>query len=1218
MPASMDGAVVPTDLTVAKMKKDSFRDNFLFLSLQWKDLEEHYAAVHEALERKRNELSSTEESLREILLEVEAKQHEFEALEALIEEQCKDLDARADEYGEKYRLAIEKKGREIETAVERRLSEIEEKEKSFESQSASLQRLIDERFEEVARKEKKVEAVSAKLREQLAELKLKEKRYDERVREFELANLQYESDRVKLSERSREVESQEWWIEQRLDELDLKNQEVEERSRELELNKSRFERDRGVFNERFREFELKENQVERRAQELEKKNKQLEVRLGDLESRRRIFEVDRGKFEVGLRELESNMKKLASDSEKLDKESRELDSKAKKLEGQHKELVARKREFDERVQKFVITEFKTKFDREKLDDQFRESAVKEKQLEGRHKELESSKKAFEEQVEKFNLMERKLEETSKEVELKAKQYEEKCKNLENANLRGFVAVDGKSLQVLLNECRDDHDRIRDGVSFLLRMYPDPAKVVLDAMEGFFPPHLKKGVVEFKGSTVRASCILLLEQLMKISPDIKEDIKSEATKLSFDWFTKLKPDNNHSCQILGFLLLIASYNCHNAFDVNELFRYAKVIAHRRRVPELCRVLGFRDEIPGFIQDLLGKKQHLAALKFASRFDLLSEFPPRPIMKEFMDMSRSAFKAISDNENSSPEETVQIQATNKRIGDLKAAMRCIQDHKLNAGFSPVEIKKAISLLEKQLADRIKAAATVGNRTKLQESNDMRGSPRICSPVPSTVPVTANCSMAEKAVVIVAPDTLMRRQRSMEQSQPDKSQQAPQSILADNNQVQPMDAESEQLVGLPTHQDHLSKEDAPLDARSTTPKNAQSEHQHSPVDVGAEVLRQLLTGDMQDKLVQQKIVHLLKSSSEPADLAFDVIQGPHSSGSGKDESSSELGIPVKRSILLLKELKGFSYKVNPQLNQKARKFAMIYKSNLKKTKDNHIGVIFLLQFLDAFKVLLDANEVTCLLDPSVWCKEVPDSCQRHGLQDFIPNFIEGLIKKNQRLNAVKYIHAMELESRFPVVAILKDHLAHWENKGDELLRGQTVTIPVQNKAFDVRVAAAKDAIKCISLCKLESMYPSKELEEYIESLNKQKERMRKSEESEAAKPLAGTKRKSDYCDGERHTTEQASSTVASSISGSNTTIKSQPRWQKKRKTKFIGELDPDFVPPPPRKFYPKKQRFHGIASGPFVKPTGRAQFLDPEDDDGPFQSHFRADSGCGRYCH
>lgn len=135
------------------------------------------------------------------------------------------------------------------------------------------------------------------------------------------------------------------------------------------------------------------------------------------------------------------------------------------------------------------------------------------------------------------------------------------------------------------------------------------------------------------------------------------------------------------------------------------------------------------------------------------------------------------------------------------------------------------------------------------------------------------------------------------------------------------------------------------------------------------------------MEDKLVHSKVVNLLESSSKPADLVFYALQDLHS-------SSSEIDAPVKGSILLLKELKRFSYTLNPHLHAKATKFTMVYKSSLKTVKNNYMGLIFLLQILDAYKVPHDVDEVTSLLDPSIWRREVPDSCKHLGLQDFIPS--------------------------------------------------------------------------------------------------------------------------------------------------------------------------------------------------------------------------------------
>ena len=81
-------------------------------------------------------------------------------------------------------------------------------------------------------------------------------------------------------------------------------------------------------------------------------------------------------------------------------------------------------------------------------------------------------------------------------------------------------MDGKSLLIFLNELSIEHDLMRYEVAIALLLSSGPTKLILDAMEWFYPPHLKKGDVEFDESIVQGSCVLLLEQLLELSLDIK--------------------------------------------------------------------------------------------------------------------------------------------------------------------------------------------------------------------------------------------------------------------------------------------------------------------------------------------------------------------------------------------------------------------------------------------------------------------------------------------------------------------------------------------------------------------------------------------------------------------------------------------------------------------------------------------------------------------------
>ena len=139
--------------------------------------------------------------------------------------------------------------------------------------------------------------------------------------------------------------------------------------------------------------------------------------------------------------------------------------------------------------------------------------------------------------------------------------------------------------------------MRHELANTLRLSSDPSKLVLDAMEGLYPPHLKKGDVEFDESVIRGSCVLLLEHLFKLSPSIKPDVKQEAMGLAMEWRVKMRVDKLHSLEVLGFLQLLASYGLASAFDDDELIMYLEKVSEYEQLPGLCQILGVDNMAPG---------------------------------------------------------------------------------------------------------------------------------------------------------------------------------------------------------------------------------------------------------------------------------------------------------------------------------------------------------------------------------------------------------------------------------------------------------------------------------------------------------------------------------------------------------------------------------------------------------------------------------------------
>lgn len=167
----------------------------------------------------------------------------------------------------------------------------------------------------------------------------------------------------------------------------------------------------------------------------------------------------------------------------------------------------------------------------------------------------------------------------------------------NANLRFCVTMDGRNLQLFLNENADNHGRMGNEVFAALRMSADPAKLVLDAMEGFYPPHLKNGVVEFEGAVVRRSCVLLLEQLTRVGPPIRPQVREEAARLAHEWKAKMGVEVGDSLEVLGFLWLLGAYRLTSDFDKNEILKHFENVVQHRQANELARALGLTDSSAG---------------------------------------------------------------------------------------------------------------------------------------------------------------------------------------------------------------------------------------------------------------------------------------------------------------------------------------------------------------------------------------------------------------------------------------------------------------------------------------------------------------------------------------------------------------------------------------------------------------------------------------------
>lgn len=150
----------------------------------------------------------------------------------------------------------------------------------------------------------------------------------------------------------------------------------------------------------------------------------------------------------------------------------------------------------------------------------------------------------------------------------------------------------------MHDSSKDRNAIRAELPGAIRRAPDPAAMVLDAMEGFYRLNEKyKGDKDLEFSGMRKSCVLLLEVLIDIAPNVGLEVREKAKKLALEWKEKVRTDGENPFECLGFLHFVAAYGLGSLFKMDELIDLIVVIGRYRQTMDLCRKIGLEDKIAG---------------------------------------------------------------------------------------------------------------------------------------------------------------------------------------------------------------------------------------------------------------------------------------------------------------------------------------------------------------------------------------------------------------------------------------------------------------------------------------------------------------------------------------------------------------------------------------------------------------------------------------------
>lgn len=298
---------------------------------------------------------------------------------------------------------------------------------------------------------------------------------------------------------------------------------------------SYFDSTRNVLEERAKELEAREESIKVRALELETKEKELCLKQSDLETKEKEFDLEQ-KTEVEKKKGE--VEQLEKFTTRIESVERLSDEKLMELDVRAKELELKVKEVEKQ----------------------REQSIAEDKLRGEFEPLVS---------------------------------------LLAMNMGSTVSMPTKCSALYLNEnAKDIADVLVKKNTALARMvfYLDPAKVVLDAIEGSFKGYLSKDLGEADDRVV-SGCVVLLENLIQMNLRITPQVKQEATQLGIDWIGKAKANLNNDPWVLGCVLFLAAYGLASLTTHEVLLTLLERFLLYDQAPKLFRLVGLENKVSG---------------------------------------------------------------------------------------------------------------------------------------------------------------------------------------------------------------------------------------------------------------------------------------------------------------------------------------------------------------------------------------------------------------------------------------------------------------------------------------------------------------------------------------------------------------------------------------------------------------------------------------------
>uniref|UniRef100_A0A1J3KAL1 FRIGIDA-like protein n=1 Tax=Noccaea caerulescens TaxID=107243 RepID=A0A1J3KAL1_NOCCA len=258
-------------------------------------------------------------------------------------------------------------------------------------------------------------------------------------------------------------------------------------------------------------------------------------------------------------------------------------------------------------------------------------------------ELESKKKDFGEVQKQIKAAETEACHKLKELDLLRNQIKSEELKKKELRLRSTVLVKHEEqpiqaeTELWIREFSSD-SLDRDEVSSYLRALSNPAKFVLDLVEGQIRAAQRRQRSGLQDPVVE-NLVMFFEELAKTGGWDKDQMRFKAMQVGTQWKKMIVIESpSSSLEALAFLLFIVGYEVTRLIDKEETVLLATSVLHYEQGPELFHLLGLNRNIPEFIRELIEDHQYIPAARIICLFKRKDFSATTLLMKEITDLRR----------------------------------------------------------------------------------------------------------------------------------------------------------------------------------------------------------------------------------------------------------------------------------------------------------------------------------------------------------------------------------------------------------------------------------------------------------------------------------------------------------------------------------------------------------------------------------------------------